>query len=202
MVQAVIWDIGGVLVRTEDRRPRTHLAERFGMSYDEMEMLVFGGDTGRRGQLGMITWEQIWEHVAQELKISPHEIPAIRDEFFGGDRLDSELIDYIRSLHTQFRTGIITNGYGWVRTVIREEWQMADAFDTIVISAEEGVMKPAALIFETALQRLGVLPEEALFVDDAMPNVEGARAVGMRAVHFRSPAQTLHQLNILLELQA
>ncbi len=69
-----------------------------------------------------------------------------------------------------------------------------DHFDSVTISAEEGVMKPDPRIFEIALARAGVLPEEAVFVDDFAANVEGARRVGLRAIHFRSTAQALAEL--------
>ena len=45
-----------------------------------------------------------------------------------------------------------------------------------------GVRKPAPAIYRLACERLGVVPEAALFIDDHEGNVAGARAVGMRAV--------------------
>jgi HAD superfamily hydrolase (TIGR01509 family) len=57
--------------------------------------------------------------------------------------------------------------------------------DDILISAEVGLAKPDPRIYRLAAERLGVRPDEAVFVDDFAANVEGARAVGMRAIHFR-----------------
>lgn len=68
--------------------------------------------------------------------------------------------------------------------VVTSRYPMADAFDLIVGSAYEGIMKPDARIFERTLVRLGRQPAEAIFVDDFMHNVEGARAVGMHAIHY------------------
>ena len=50
-IKAVIWDVGGVLVRTEDYRSREQLALSLGMDRLELEELVYGLDSGRRAQL-------------------------------------------------------------------------------------------------------------------------------------------------------
>ena len=78
--------------------------------------------------------------------------------------------------------------------------KIADAFDRIVISAEVGVTKPKAEIYLLALQQLEVSPSEAVFVDDFIENVEGARAVGMSAIHFRDPESALDELKHLLKM--
>jgi epoxide hydrolase-like predicted phosphatase len=70
-------------------------------------------------------------------------------------------------------------------------------FDSITLSCEEGVMKPDPRIFQVALGRAGVKPEEALFVDDFIENVEGARAVGMSVVHFSDPATARREIAAL-----
>jgi HAD superfamily hydrolase (TIGR01509 family) len=60
-------------------------------------------------------------------------------------------------------------------------------------------MKPKAQIYLLALEQLGVSPNEALFVDDFIENVEGARAVGMSAIHFKEPEQALQQIKEFLK---
>jgi 2-haloacid dehalogenase len=57
-------------------------------------------------------------------------------------------------------------------------------FRDIVVSGDEKLTKPDAAIYRLAVERFGLAPHEALFVDDSLPNVEGARAVGLHAHHF------------------
>jgi len=59
-----------------------------------------------------------------------------------------------------------------------------DLFHALVISTEIGAGKPDAKMYLTAAERLGVAPEECLFVDDREGNLRGAMAVGMRAVQM------------------
>ena len=67
-------------------------------------------------------------------------------------------------------------------------------FDVTIFSAEVGLVKPDARIYRLTLEKLGVEPEEAVFVDDFIENVEGAQAVGMKAIHFKSSQQAQQAL--------
>jgi 2-haloacid dehalogenase len=63
-------------------------------------------------------------------------------------------------------------------------------FDDIVVSGEVKLAKPDPRIYRLALERNRLRAETTLFVDDAMHNVQAARALGLPAIHFQSP-QTL-----------
>jgi epoxide hydrolase-like predicted phosphatase len=197
-IQAIYFDIGGVLVRTMDRTPRTRLAVRLGMTYEALEELVFGGDRGRKAQLGEITAEEQWAYICQQVNWPLADWRSLEAEFFSGDRLDIELVDYIRGLQERYKTGVISNALSNVRVYIDTKWHMADAFDTLILSAEVGLMKPDARIFHLALQSLGVPPAQAVFVDDFVHNVDGAQAVGMHAIQFRNPEQIRLELEAIL----
>ena len=60
-------------------------------------------------------------------------------------------------------------------------------FIDIVISADEKLVKPDPAIYQVLLERNGLVAEDCLFIDDSLPNVEGARSVGMMAHHFSEP---------------
>lgn len=198
-IRAVIFDFGGVLVRTEDRSPREQLAERLGMTYDELSNLIFESDSSRQAAAGEISTEEHWEAIREKMDLSPDEFPEASREFWGGDALDHELVNYLRSLRPDYKTGLISNAWDDLRDVLREEWQIADAFDEIVISAEVGVVKPDPQIYRIALERLEVAPQEAVFVDDFPENVAGARAVGMHAIQFKDSRQVREDLEDMLD---
>jgi epoxide hydrolase-like predicted phosphatase len=198
-IQAIIFDFGGVLVRTSDFTPRERLAARFGMTSHELMDLVFVGDSGMGAQRGEITIEQHWENVRLALKLTPQELVDFKDEFWSKDVIDTELIEYIRSLHRSYRTALLSNAFSDLRQMIIEQWRFADAFDTLVISSEIGIVKPDPRIYHLVLERLGVQPAEAVFVDDFQKNIEGAKAVGMQGIHFRDPEQARSELEQLLK---
>lgn len=197
-IQAVIFDFGGVLVRTEDRAPRQELADRLGMTYQELNDLIFESEPAQRATVGEITTQERWEILRAELGLPADEFPQVPKEFFGGDVLDEALIDYIRDLRPRYKTALLSNAMDYLRDVVINEWKIADAFDEMIISAEEGVAKPDAGIYELTLERLNVAPSEAVFVDDFPRNIEGARAVGMHAIHFQDSKQARADLDGLL----
>ena len=198
-IQAVVWDLGGVLVRTEDYAPRRQLAVKFGMTFEEIEDFVFSGESGDRAQRGEISVEQHWDFLRTKLGLSPVEMQAFREQFWGGDRLDTDLVNDIRHSRRSYMTGLLSNAFSDLREVVTGVWKFADAFDEMIISAEVGLVKPDPRIYQLALDRLGVVPEAAVFIDDYLHNVEGARAVKMNAIHFRDPQQARSELQQLLD---
>jgi putative hydrolase of the HAD superfamily len=146
-----------------------------------------------------LTVDQHWEAVRQALGLSEEEFGRIPQEFWAGDRLDTELVAYIRSLRPHYRTALLSNAWDDLRSYLLERWQIADAFDELFISAEVGVTKPDPRIYHMALERLEAAPEEAVGVDDFKETGEAARALGMHAIHFRDRQQALSELESLLD---
>ena len=177
MLQAIIFDVGGVLIRTHDWAGRQKWAARLGLAAAEFEDFVFNGTSGRQAQLGLMTAATHWQGLARH---------------FG---LDEALVDYIKRLRQAgYRTGLLSNAPDDARRLLTEDYPIIDYFDGVIISAEVGVMKPDPKIYQLAAASVGVTVEEALFVDDVMANVAGARAVGMAALHFRDPVLVQTQL--------
>ena len=69
MIQTIIFDLGGVLVRTEDRLPRQRLAEKFSMTYEEIDQLVYGSETAKLAGRGTISAEEHKEAVLKSLNL-------------------------------------------------------------------------------------------------------------------------------------
>jgi putative hydrolase of the HAD superfamily len=196
-IRAVFFDLGGVILRTEYQAPRQHLAERLGMEYDDLDRIVFDSETGIQAATGAITSHQHWEAVMKRLKRPVEEMASIRDEFFAGDIVDRDILNFLRSLRGTHKTGLISNNWSDLRDYLVRE-KMIEAFDHIIISAEVGVAKPEPGIFRIALEQAGVKPEEAVFVDDFYVNIEGSEKVGMKGIHFKDAQTAMQQLKQLL----
>ncbi|MDQ0472239.1 HAD family hydrolase [Labrys wisconsinensis] len=70
-------------------------------------------------------------------------------------------------------------------------------FDGIVVSAHEGVLKPEPAIYRLLLDRHGLAADDCIFIDDSVKNVEGARRVGMKAIHFTGPDVLVREFRAL-----
>ena len=198
-IKAVIWDMGGVLLRTEDSKPRQRLAERLGVDRAKLEEMVFWGESGSRAQLGEISIDQHWENLRSDFNLSPEGLEKFKEGFWGGDFVDQELVEYIRSLRKSNKTGLLSNAFSNLRQVIDQVWKFADAFDEMIISAEVGLVKPDDRIFHLALDRLGVTAEQTVFIDDFKSNISAANRLKIHAIHFKSPEQARQELEQLLE---
>lgn len=197
-IKAIIFDLGGVLVRTADFSPREQLAARLGMSRAELEDFIFGGESGEKAQRGEITAVEHWENLYHKLNYPAEEFRFIVDEFFRQDQLDDELVDYVRRLHKTYKTALLSNAWDDQREVIAERWHIEDAFDVIISSSKVGMVKPDRRIFELTLERLGSEACQTIFVDDMTSNVEGARAIGMQAIQFLAVVQVRRDIERLL----
>jgi epoxide hydrolase-like predicted phosphatase len=185
MIRAIIFDFGGVLMRTVNPVSRHDLEQRFGLPPGGASILVFGSPLWDEAQLGRISSAEFWEDVSQRLGLNTEELAEFRQAFWAGDRLDEELVVLIRhSRDTGYHTALLSNAPTGLRRRL-EQLGIADAFDVIVISGCEGLMKPDPAIFELTLARMGVGAEEAVFVDDSRVNVAAAQQVGLHATRFR-----------------
>ncbi len=198
IIRAIIFDLGGVLLRTPDFSPRERLAASLGYTRLELETLFFGGQSGTAAQLGEISTQQHWEFIRQTLGLTQSGFELFLEQFWGQDEMDYALVDVIRSLRPRCRTALLSNNFSDLRCWLVEKWAVADAFDELIISSEVGILKPDLLIYQLTLSRLGVQACEAVFVDDFLHNVEAAQALGMHAVHFRNSDQALTELGALL----
>jgi epoxide hydrolase-like predicted phosphatase len=184
MIKAIIFDIGGVLIRTEDHAYRRHWEEQLGLRPGEAEEIVFNSPMGQKAQRGEIGDEELWNWIGQRLELGP-QLAAFRNDFWAGDVLDVDLVAFIRALKTIYQTAVISNATDALRDSLANQHGIADAFDVIIGSAEEHIMKPDAAIYQRALDALGRRAEEAVFIDDFQKNVDAARNLGMSAIHFQ-----------------
>ena len=194
MIKAIIFDVGGVLVRTMDRTSRNALEQRLGLKPGEAEFIVFNSAMGVKAQQGAITTVELWTWIQDHLRLNDDEFSAFRRDFWAGDQVDTRLIETIRQLHNRYQTAIISNATDNLKQTLTVTYPMADAFDLIVGSAYEKVMKPDPLIFERTLVRLGRQPAEAVFIDDFVHNIVGARAVGLQTIHFTPQTDLMTEL--------
>jgi epoxide hydrolase-like predicted phosphatase len=199
-IAAVIWDLGGVILKTEDTSHREKWEKRFDLETWGLEKLVFGNPISQSASEGNASIEDIWDYVQSKLGMEDEEMDAFRKDFFAGDEVDLELMAFIRQIKTKFKSGMITNAWPGMRHFIEQEWKIADAFEEIVVSAEIHLVKPDPKIYEIALDQLKVPAQEAVFIDDFIENIEGAENVGMTGIHFRSTAEVMEKLRAMLKL--
>jgi HAD superfamily hydrolase (TIGR01509 family) len=91
----------------------------------------------------------------------------------------------------------LTNFSGETFKPTRKRFAFFERFRGIVVSGDEKMLKPEARIYRLLCDRYGVQPHEAVFIDDSLKNVEGARALGIHGIHFQSPEALARELKAL-----
>ncbi len=197
-IRAVIFDMGGVFMRTEDPGPRLRLVDRLGLPVERLYYEVFDSPSARLALVGKINEDQHWQNIGNNLGLTEADLAQFKREFWAGDRWDKDIIDFLRSLRPAYRTALLSNAWSGLRRVLTEIYPSMDAFDVQVISAEVGLAKPDPAIYELTLNRLGIAPSEAVFVDDFAENVQAANQMGIRTVRFVTAEQALRDVRALL----
>jgi 2-haloacid dehalogenase len=121
------------------------------------------------------------------------------EDMLGGPIHDT--VDILRSLRDQkkHRLLALTNWSGETFPVALGLYDFLHWFEGIVVSGDEGTRKPFPDIYQLLLDRYGVTPQHAVFIDDNLHNVRAAEDHGIHGIHFQSPEnllETLRQWNV------
>lgn len=150
----------------------------------------------RRLETNQIDAHEFGRHLAPLLGVADAE--GMMARLFAGIGPEPAMIEAVRTARNAgIRTGLISNSVG---TDIYDRGVLDELFDALVISGEVGLHKPQPEIFLLGAERVGLPPEQCVFVDDLRENCAGAEAVGMTAVLHRGPERTLPRLGELLDL--
>ena len=198
IIRALIWDMGGVLLRTEDKTSRKKMAKKFGLEIFDLENAVFESETARMASIGKISAVQHWEAVAKYFGLNDVELADFKKDFWAGDLMDYELLEFIGSTRPALKTALLSNAWSDARCEIGEPTGLLSYFDVSIFSAEVFLAKPDPQIYLLVLEKLGVLPEEAVFIDDMERNVQAANNLGIYGLRFFSHQQIIDDLQKII----
>ncbi|MHB0989503.1 MAG: HAD family hydrolase [Bellilinea sp.] len=199
MIKAVIFDMGGVLLRTVDSAPREALAQRYGVTLRQLFDIIFTSESSQQAERGEKSDADHWSWALDQLGVLPEDRADFIRQWWAGDRMDYDLLEFISSLRPAVRTGLLSNAWLGTRVNITKHWGSLDPyFDVVIFSAEAGMRKPAPEFFRWLLEKLGATPEEAIFVDDYSENIKAAQALGLCAVKFCSADQAKQEVLAML----
>ncbi|MFN5783635.1 MAG: HAD family hydrolase [Novosphingobium sp.] len=185
-IEAVVFDVGNVLVRWDRRLPFiNHFEDPAQLDWflDEVIPLSWHGehDAGRPAA----------ELVAERSALYPDYAGLIHDWFArfnesvpGPVEGSPELVEALHARGVPLYA--ITNFGAETWAGFRPTFPLLDCFRDIVVSGVEQLAKPGHAIYQLAQARFGHAPEAMLFIDDSLPNVIAARELGWQAHHFTS----------------
>jgi epoxide hydrolase-like predicted phosphatase len=195
-LQAIIFDLGNVLIQVDEARARTRFAARTGKTEQDIERYFHSTSYATELALGKLAGRRFYRIVSKDLGFDGtyEEFAETWSDIF---EPIEPMVKLASALATRLPRVILSNTNAIHIEHIFARYPFLQEFDAHVFSHEVGFLKPDAAIYRLTLDKCGLEPERTLFVDDLRANVEGARAVGMRAIQFESAEQVRQELTNL-----
>ncbi len=199
--RAVIFDYGNVLDVLDDMQPwyanRDSLGAQLGMTGEELWNWLYYTEPWQRLKRGQISVDEYWDALLRPFGITDHSaqmaFPTKLNQ--GREKVHPEMIALLRDLKPHYRLALLSNTHLLDMDVwIADTQGLKEIFDVVVSSAAVGLAKPEPAIYQLTLDRLGVAPGEALFIDDMPRNTAAAEALGIPSIVFESPVQLRREL--------
>lgn len=186
-LRAVIFDYGLVLSGPPEPAARARLLEISGLAPEifDAHYWKYRLDYDR----GTLNGHTYWPTIARDtgLSLSPQQIEVlIEQDVLLWATVDPIMLDWAGRIHASgMKTAILSNMGEDLLEYMKENFRWLDGFDRLTWSCELNLIKPMAAIYEHTLEQLNVRADQALFLDDRIENVEGARQVGLHSLLFR-----------------
>jgi putative hydrolase of the HAD superfamily len=185
-LRAVVFDYGMVLTGPPEPDAHATLLRVTGLPLDRFESLYWANrhayDEGKL--TGMAFWQKLVHEAG--LALDPETVEELNqwDASMWTTENPAMLAWQLALKQRGILTAILSNMGDNVLASVEREFEWIRRFDVLVWSFQLHMAKPAPGIYRYTLQKLGVRPEEALFLDDKPVNVEAAQALGMHAIQF------------------
>ena len=185
MIKAVVFDCFGVLM-VDAITAYQQLHPEVSSQIDELDRQADAGYISQREQIEGYK-ELTGDDEAEIMKYLKKE-----------HKLNKPVVEIIKQLKPKYKIGMLSNiGVSWYEELVPKD--VRELFDETVLSHEVGMVKPYPEIYEYLISKLGVEADEVLFIDDILSNCDGARAVGMEAIHYVTVSNLKKELTELLK---
>ena len=191
-IKAVIFDWGGVLIDDPGPGLMEYCARKLDVEVDDF---INSFDKLLEDyQTNSISEDKFWELISDDLNTEKLSQTSLwKEAFISVYKPKEEMFALVGSLKAKgYKTAILSNTEIPALDFFLE--QRYNCFDVQVFSCKEGTRKPYKKIYDIVIERLECLPEQAIFIDDKKPMVEGAKQANLVAIHFQSVVQVKNEL--------
>jgi 2-haloacid dehalogenase len=192
----VVFDIGNVLLRWDPR----NLYRRLFSNEEEMEWFlstVCTHDWNVEQDRGR-DWDEAVALLVKDHPKHEQQIRAFHERW--EETVSGVFEENVAVLNRLREAGVpnyaITNFSGPKFILAQQRWPFLAGFDGVVVSGDERLLKPQPEIYDLLFKRYGLKAGDCVFIDDSKANVEGARAVGMHAIHYLEPMDLAAELRL------
>jgi len=208
MIEAVIWDFGGVFTtspfdafsRYERERGLPDGIIRHINSFNHLE------NAWARFERAELDIDGFDAAFAEEARGHGHAIPGREIIALLRGDVRPEMVEALRRIHERHRTGCITNNVPSMQPGSQDgasfyAREIMEMFDHVIESSKVGIRKPDPRIYEMMCEALSVAPKACVYLDDLGGNLKPARAMGMTTIKVDNAAQAIAELEMALRMK-
>ena len=172
--------------------------DELGIARGRINRIMFEDPAWQEALVGRLTMRAFWYHIGPSLGLFTHEaIDAFRRRYYSDETVNQEVLALIRLLYRNYRLAVLSNHPPGLEQWLAD-WGIRNYFEVVFCSGDEGAAKPDPVAYQTTLDRLGIQPAEAIFIDDTAGHVQTARRQGIHGIVFTDAWQLASELGKLL----
>lgn len=201
MIKVILFDLGGVLFTNGTKKFIGYLHTKYGTDKDLLKNIVDKGEIPDAYREGKIGRDEFWKAVQEKLQL-PESTESLEKEWIYGYELIEETKNIIQELTKSYKVYFLSDNVKERVDAINKKFNFLMWFEGGVFSHEVGIRKPNPKIYQFALEKAGVKPQETVFIDDKESALLPAKDMGITTLLFESPTQLRNDLKkIGLNLQ-
>jgi len=195
MITWFLFDVGNCLIKLAYERVLANICRDASVTRDELvEILEMPGGY-RDMERGAVTFRELYDFLCDRAgyRGTTLDLRRVWSDFFDGTIPGAEAL--LEQVREKYRVAFLSNSNEVHAEVIPRQFStLFRKDDRFVFSHRFRVAKPDPEIFRRALEVIGALPHQVVFIDDLMENVHAARALGLRAFQFVNAGQVAQEL--------
>ena len=195
MIKTIFFDIGGVLIDIHPERTYQYLSDSADVEVS-MVKESFPWEAHDQYERGIMNNEDWFITYKESL---PQPCCLKRSDFWNAWKLllgeEKNTVNILEALNKQYSIWLLSNtNPKHIQDEIEKRYLFPSLVNGAVYSFDVGVRKPEKEIYEIAMQRANANPQECLFIDDLLENIQAAKQIGIEGIHFISSGQLKQEL--------
>jgi len=204
MTKGIILDLGGVLTTDPSLKLSRTEAQILNIEPQFLTKIYRDKDL-ERFELNLISPTHFWKSLQRKVelqtkhKVTKEQIKQFQETLINSFKLHPKFKKFILELKRDYKIALLTNNLSSWMPIWEKKFKLKKIFPVIVTSFKEGIRKPDSEIYLRTCKKLKLKPEECLFIDDQLKNIEGAKKAGLEAIQFTTEKETIQRIKTKLK---
>lgn len=196
MIKAIIFDLGGVLFTSGTKRFVDYLHTTYDLDKEKVKNLL-DGELGTLYREAKITRDQFWQRFLKAVWID-EDVDTLEDRWISGYELIEGTKQVVQELSKKYKVFFLSDNVSERIKRINKKYNFLEWFEGGIFSHEVGVRKPNPKIYKLILKKIGVKPNQAIFIDDKPHFLPSAAQLGIKTILFENPDKLQKELKKIL----